>query len=78
MLTNLRNNDDGRHRMNFIPLSMKRVLHISSDNTDVRTHGRQRNAVRLALAGSLGIRLCDWKLADNLEHQVSILIVDVA
>lgn len=41
MLPNLRNNGDVRHRMNFIPLSMKRILHKPADNADVRTHRRQ-------------------------------------
>jgi hypothetical protein len=38
-VANLRNNGDARHRMNFIPLTVKRILHISPDNADVRAHG---------------------------------------
>jgi hypothetical protein len=53
----LRNYNDASHGMNFIPLSMKRILHKSPDNADVRTHGRQGNPVCVALTGCLSIRL---------------------
>ena len=39
MLPNFRNNGDARHRMNFIPLSVKRILHKYANNADMRTHG---------------------------------------
>jgi hypothetical protein len=68
MLPNLRNNGDVRLRVDFVPLPMKRILYKSSDNTDVRTHGRQHNLVCVALTCGLSIRLCYWELADNLEH----------
>jgi hypothetical protein len=35
MLPYLRNNGDVRHRMNFIPLSVKRILHKSANNADM-------------------------------------------
>jgi hypothetical protein len=64
----LRNKGDARHRMNFIPLTVKRILHISSDNADMRTHGRQHNLVCVSLTCCLSIRLRYRKSADNLKH----------
>ena len=65
---NLRNHGDASHRMNFIPLPMKRILHKSADNTDVGTHRRQHDLVCVSLACYLCIRLRYRKSADNLEH----------
>jgi hypothetical protein len=35
------NDRDAGHRMNFIPLTMKRILYVPSYYTDVRTYRRQ-------------------------------------
>jgi hypothetical protein len=40
-VSSLGHHRDTRHWMNFIPLTVKSILHKASDNADMRTHGRQ-------------------------------------
>jgi hypothetical protein len=35
------NDRDAGHRMDFVPLTMKRILYVPSNYTDVRTYRRQ-------------------------------------
>src|SRR5258708_25089806 len=53
---------------------MECVLHVDSQNTNVRTHGRKRHFIGVICARRLGVGLRHRKPAYNFEYQISALV----
>jgi hypothetical protein len=68
LLWNYRNAGNG---MNFHPLRVKCVLHIRSNDANVRAYSGDCDLVLITFACRLGVGLRHRKLTYDLEHQVA-------
>ena len=74
----LRNDGDARNRMYFYPFGVKRVLHQTANNANMRADSGKIDLVRETLTRGLGVGLSYRELADNFEHQVTTFITYVS
>src|SRR5258708_30038997 len=74
----LRNDGDARNRMYFYPFGVKRVLHQTTNNANMRADSGKIDLVRETLTRGLGVGLSYRELADNFEHQITTFITYVS
>src|SRR5260370_2245105 len=60
--------------MDLHPLAMEGVLHVDSENANVRTHRRKVHNVRVMCAGGLGVGLRYRKSAYDFQYQIRRLV----
>src|SRR5438094_5115228 len=72
------NHRDAGDRVNFVPLRMKGVLHVTAHYPDPRADWREHDMVRIALARTSSVLLRQGKPAYDFEHEVTVFIAHVA
>src|SRR5260370_5486365 len=60
--------------MDLHPLAMEGVLHVDSENANVRTHRWKLHIVRVICARGLGVGLRYRKSAYDFEYQIAALV----